>query len=272
MATMQAWASQSEAIDRARGSDPAALEALLAAAWPHAFRIALSILRHPMAAEDAAQEACARMLRAIGSLRSTAAFGVWFYRLVVREALALERRHRIHDPLDAADLASASSLTDALVRIDVLRALGSLPPRQRAVVALHYYADLNSREIARIMAIPEGTVRYHLSCARRRFWNRCSPRTHHRTTFLEPFTMPIDLRAALHGALDVETPPFVLDRVHRRAIRRTQSLERRSTRAMLSAAALVAVLAVFVGGNASGVAAPEAVAALPAPAPAPLAT
>ena len=146
----------------------AALESLLVAAWPHAYRIALSILRHPMAAEDAAQEACARVVLAITQLRSWQAFGVWFYRVVVREALAIERRTRLHEPLDPYALASASTLTDALVRVDVLRALGELPPTQRAVIALHYYADLNSREIAAIVGMPDTTVRYHLARARRR--------------------------------------------------------------------------------------------------------
>lgn len=168
MATMHAWEAELTTIEAARAGDSAALDALLRAIWPDAYRIALSILRAPAAAEDAAQEACARMMLAIGGLRSSAAFGVWFYRLVVREALAIERRTRAHDVLDPQTVASASPLTDALVRLDVLRALGALPPRQRAVVALHYYADLNSREIAGILRVPEGTVRYRLSLARRR--------------------------------------------------------------------------------------------------------
>ncbi len=75
--------------------------------------------------------------------------------------------HAAQEPLDPHLLASASSLTDALVRVDVLRALGALPPRHRVVVALHHYADLNSREIAEILGIPDGTVRYLLSLARR---------------------------------------------------------------------------------------------------------
>lgn len=165
---MHSWQCDAAAIDAARTGDAAALEAILAACWPHAYRIALSILRHPMAAEDAAQEACARVVHAIAGLHSTQAFGVWFYRLVVREALAAQRRARRCDCLDAAAVASASPLTDALVRVDVLRALGELPAQQRAVIALHYYADLNSREIAQIMSIPRGTVRYLLARARRR--------------------------------------------------------------------------------------------------------
>jgi RNA polymerase sigma-70 factor, ECF subfamily len=168
MASMEAWDPDGTTIAAAQAGDVAALEALLAAAWPHAYRIALSILRHPMTAEDAAQEACARIVLAIAQLRSSRAFGVWFYRLVVREALAIDRRMRSHEPLDSQMLASASGLTDALVRVDVLRALGELPPCERAVIALHYYADRNSREIAQIIGIPEGTVRYHLARARRR--------------------------------------------------------------------------------------------------------
>jgi len=157
-----------DAVERARRGDAAALDALIAAIWPHAYRIALSILRHPMAAEDAAQEACARVIHALAGLRCSAAFGVWFYRLVVREALAIERRTRACEPLDPRTVASASPLTDVLVRIDVLRALGALPPRQRVAIVLHYYAGLNSREIAEVLAMPEGTARYHLLLARRR--------------------------------------------------------------------------------------------------------
>ena len=168
MATVHGWDAHAQTIDAAQGGNAAALEALLASAWPHAYRIALSILRNPTAAEDAAQEACARVLLAIPQLRAREAFGVWFYRVVVREALAIERRTRFHEPLDPRTLASASPLTDALVRVDVLRALGALRPHERAVVALHYYADLNSREIAAIVGMPDATVRYHLARARRR--------------------------------------------------------------------------------------------------------
>jgi len=165
---MGSWESHVPTIEAARAGEGAALETLIAVIWPHAFRIALSILRHPAAAEDAAQEACARVVVSIGGLRDSAAFGVWFYRLVVREALRIERRAPPQEPLDPHLLASASSLTDALVRVDVFRALGALPPRQRAVVALRHYADLNSREIAQILGIPDGTVRYLLTLARRR--------------------------------------------------------------------------------------------------------
>jgi RNA polymerase sigma factor (sigma-70 family) len=167
MGRMDAWHAHTATIDAAQHGDAQALESLIATAWPHAFRIAFSMLRHPMSAEDAAQDACARVVHALPGLRSSAAFGLWFYRLVVREVLIHERRRRVHEPLDPLALPSDSGLTDALVRLDVLDALGTLPPKQRAVIALHYYADLSSREIAGVLGIPDGTVRYLLSLARK---------------------------------------------------------------------------------------------------------
>ena len=59
------------------------------------------------------------------------------------------------------------SQAESLVKIDVMRALDRLTPRQRAVVALHYYADMSSREIAKVLAIPDSTVRFHVMNARK---------------------------------------------------------------------------------------------------------
>jgi DNA-binding FadR family transcriptional regulator len=83
--------------------------------------------------------------------------------------------------------------------------------------------------------------------------------------------MPVDLRGALRTALDVEVPALALERITERAARRLRSLKRRRSRAMLSAAALVALIAVFAGGQETAAFYP-AIAAAPAPAPSPLAT
>jgi RNA polymerase sigma factor (sigma-70 family) len=50
---------------------------------------------------------------------------------------------------------------------DLVRALRTLSPNQRAVVVLRLYADLPSREVARILTISPATVRVHLMQARR---------------------------------------------------------------------------------------------------------
>ena len=42
---------------------------------------------------------------------------------------------------------------------DLWRAIGELPPRQRAVIALRYYEDLTEAEVALVMDCSVGTVK-----------------------------------------------------------------------------------------------------------------
>ena len=152
-------------IDAARRGMPGATDALLVAAWPHAFRIAYCIVRDAGLAEDAAQEACAILCCKIRQLRSSEAFRVWFYRIVTREATGLERRRRRTEAADTVE--AIDHEPSVLDRIDVGRALAQLSAQHRAVIVLHYYAALNSREIGEILRLPDGTVRSHLLAARR---------------------------------------------------------------------------------------------------------
>lgn len=73
----------------------------------------------------------------------------------------LKRRGREQPLLD-------TSYTMAEPAIDLLRALGTLSPRQRAVVILSAYCGYPTREIARVLGSSSATVRVHLSQGRRR--------------------------------------------------------------------------------------------------------
>ena len=140
------------------------MSGLLEEAWPDAFRIAWTILRDPADAEDAAQEACARALKAADSLRNTSAFRSWFYRIVVNEARSRLRRRR---NLVSTDEQSApfDSPDD---RIDVRRAIDQLDERGRLVILLFYYAGLSTAEIATVVSASPVAVRLRLVAARRR--------------------------------------------------------------------------------------------------------
>lgn len=147
----------------AREGDREALERILEAAWPHAYRIALGIVRDPSIAADAAQDAAASAYRTIAGIRDAGAFTGWFYRIVVRAAHAAVRRERVPfvPPLRYADASSDD-------RIDIARALDHLSSSEREAVVLHFFAGLDSREIARVCNVPDGTVRYRLFSAKRK--------------------------------------------------------------------------------------------------------
>jgi RNA polymerase sigma-70 factor, ECF subfamily len=57
---------------------------------------------------------------------------------------------------------------DAADAIDLLQALGRLPPRQRSALVLHYYGGYKAREIAQITGSSAATARVHLSVGRKR--------------------------------------------------------------------------------------------------------
>jgi DNA-directed RNA polymerase specialized sigma24 family protein len=67
------------------------------------------------------------------------------------------------DPCLRAVAASTGNMTQA--EAAVLTALRSLPPRQREVIVLRVFLDLDIDTTARQLAIAPGTVRAHLSRA-----------------------------------------------------------------------------------------------------------
>ncbi len=149
----------------ASGDADAAAE-LLKSIWPDAFRIAWSILGERTAAEDAAQEACARALVSIGNLRRPESFAAWFYRIAVNEANRCGRAANREIILAAeTSVAKDASPED---RMDVLRAIDALEPALRLTIVLRYYYDLNSAEIARIVGTSAVTVRWRIMIAHRR--------------------------------------------------------------------------------------------------------
>jgi RNA polymerase sigma-70 factor (ECF subfamily) len=153
-----------ELVAAARTGERDEIELLLRTVWPDAYRLARSILGDDQPAEDAAQEACIVLYRTIASLRSNAAFRTWFYRIVVREAAAIKRRRSRAEPA----LKETMSAADQTAPIDVWRALALLSHKLREVVVLRYFEDLSSPEIASVLGIPEGTVRFRLMIARQR--------------------------------------------------------------------------------------------------------
>ncbi|MBV8748158.1 MAG: sigma-70 family RNA polymerase sigma factor [Candidatus Eremiobacteraeota bacterium] len=146
-------------------SNATAVEPLIAAMWPHCYRVAAAIIGEPRLAEDAAQEACACVYRSLRRIREPAAFDGWVYRIVVREATRIARRNRTA-PTAAAPPPLCGGDDEA--SLDLWRALALLPPDLRAVVILFYFDDLPGDAIARILRVSPVTVRTRLARARQR--------------------------------------------------------------------------------------------------------
>jgi len=99
----------------------------------------------------------------------------WLFRVTVNRC-HLEHRRKSRWQRMWSSLASAwrpavqRGFAEALGELkgDVERALGTLSDEDRTLVAMRYFSDLNSRQIAEMVGMPEATVRGRLRTARRK--------------------------------------------------------------------------------------------------------
>lgn len=122
----------------------------------------------PDAAEDVTQDALVRAWRELPRLRDPERFVAWTRRILVNIARDAERRSRRREgivriePLDDASGGGGDPSQAADRVTDLMRAMASLPVDQRAVVALHYLADLTLVDVAATLRIPVGTAKSRL--------------------------------------------------------------------------------------------------------------
>jgi len=121
-------------------------------------RVAEAIVGDPDLAHDAVQEAFARAIRSRLDYRGDGSFEGWVWRIVVNAARNARRdRPPAHLPLQ--DVAGEAERANGRPTHGHVRALvAALPERQRLVLFLRYYADLDYRQIAEALAIEPGTV------------------------------------------------------------------------------------------------------------------
>ena len=132
------------------------LEALYRAKLPEFRRVAVAIAGDREAGHDAVQEAFAAAVRKRRSFRRRAPLEAWVWRIVVNKARdARRRRPPAVDP--------RPSENGHVPEIP----LEELTDRQREIVFLHYYADLDYRAIAQALGVSSGTVGATLNAARR---------------------------------------------------------------------------------------------------------
>jgi len=130
--------------------------------------------RYLMAAHDvdeAVQEALVRAWRRRGTCRGADRMP-WMRQIARNEALRMldRRRRRLeHELLDdatvlatVADEDALEAHEDLLLRMEVEQAVGCLSIADRQLLALRYERDLSQPEVARMLGIPEGTVKIRL--------------------------------------------------------------------------------------------------------------
>jgi RNA polymerase sigma-70 factor (ECF subfamily) len=168
-------AMERRAIDAVKRGDDGAYDYLVAKYMKRVVSIAWGIVRNPHDAEDLAQEAFVKAFQSMSRFKSGEPFGPWIYRIVTNLSLdVMKHRSRFRheeisesEPAGRRDRADLGATANELARrID--RAIESLPEMQRIVARLFLVEEFEHSEIASMTGLTEGTVRSHLSLARRK--------------------------------------------------------------------------------------------------------
>ena len=115
-------------------------------------------------AEEQVAEAFTRAWTSWGKVRRHAAPRAWVVRTALNLGVSWWRRRRREVPLADHDGAAPPG-TGAGVDPALIAALRRLPTRQREVLALRIFLDLDTETTAKVIGISPGTVTAHLSRA-----------------------------------------------------------------------------------------------------------
>ncbi len=124
-------------------------------------------------AEDVAQEAVTRAWRHREDLRDSAAVRAWLLRITNNTCHNWRRARNnptgryaqplAEEPLLPAGLyASDPGASDHALRLDLRQAIACLEPEHQQLIALRYFAGLDSAEIGAMLGAPPATVRTRL--------------------------------------------------------------------------------------------------------------
>lgn len=148
------------------------------------YAVLLSILRNPEDAADALQEALIRLVRFLPGLRTPSQFSGWMMRLLINQAHTARRKNTA----TVVDLMQSPDGTDSLVPAEpatpssqsprriaasaelatyINQAVSELPPRQKSVLVLFELEQMSIREIAEVLELTDGAIKFHLHEARR---------------------------------------------------------------------------------------------------------
>ena len=169
---------EAEAIERAKQGDAEAFQALYDRHKRRVYSLCLRMTANTAEAEDLTQEAFLQLYRKIGTFRGESAFSTWLHRLSVNVVLMQLRKKSLpvvsleestqgeedtpKKDFGAEDIALAGSID----RLQLQRAVESLPPGYRTIFVLHDVQGYEHNEIAKIVGCSIGNSKSQLHKAR----------------------------------------------------------------------------------------------------------
>ncbi|MFJ4488973.1 SigE family RNA polymerase sigma factor [Streptomyces diastaticus] len=141
------------------------VETFAAARWPGLLRTAYLLTGDHHEAEDLVQVTLAKLYPAWPRVRGLDEPDAYVRRALVNNNLSRFRKRRVVQLLTSRlpERAQEGGAARTEERSLLLEALGTLPPRQRAVVVLRYWEDLSEQQTAEVLGCSPGNVKSQAS-------------------------------------------------------------------------------------------------------------
>lgn len=161
--------TESQVIRQAAEGDARAIRTLYDRYAPRVFAVVRRIAGDDELAQDYAQEAWIRAVRALPSFRGDSRFSTWLHRIAVNAALQALRRSETRRKREApfpAEVPVGPRGGDTLLQRRLERALDALPEGMRRVLILHDVEGYTHEEIGDAIGVTAGTSKSQLFKAR----------------------------------------------------------------------------------------------------------
>ena len=161
--------SEAQLIRSAGDGDAQAVRALYERYAPRVYAVVRRIDGDDDLAQDYAQEAWIRAIRALPTFRGDARFSTWLHRIAVNAALQAIRRTETLSRREAPmpeSVPVGPRVADTLLQHRLEAALDRLPEGMREVLILHDVEGYTHEEIGEVLGVATGTSKSQLFKAR----------------------------------------------------------------------------------------------------------
>jgi RNA polymerase sigma-70 factor (ECF subfamily) len=184
------------------GRNTEELEDIVSRYLPTLYRRAYRYVGDQHDAEDAVQDALLSAYKHLHQFKATAKMTTWLTSIVTNSALSQLRRRPRHpqvsldEPLTGEQAYSLSDLLTDIgpspegeyirteLRGHLWQSVMELSPALRKTIQLFYLDGLNTREVAKVLGVPQGTVKARMSRARSQLKRLMSAQSKHIATNL----------------------------------------------------------------------------------------
>jgi RNA polymerase sigma-70 factor (ECF subfamily) len=159
-------------ISAAQLGDEQAFRSLYELSVDRVYALCLRLSADPGLAEELTQDVFVRVWEKLRTFKGESAFSTWLHRLAVNVVLSEKRTRgrrekRVFASGELEDLERPGTAPPPGMRMDLERAIGSLPPGARTVFVLHDIEGYQHEEIAEMSGLAAGTSKAQLFRARR---------------------------------------------------------------------------------------------------------